>query len=243
MPAIRERCQRRRRRGLCGLRRSNSCTSWAWKTEIQAQLLQCIRHHCYDRSLPYRRLQMESHRASSVLRDLQKLEPPSRWTAMKECSNSFVPPVPNRLGCDCLPGPQRVSDRAQTRSTADLFAPSQTQQHPAEMELHHCAESVKVNFESSLRGTRPSSQWSAGSGVGSPYISPSASGLPPIRRHPFSDRVVRLVHAIVRAAVDGDGSLAPCVSVAYTSLAVSNVRVTSTPKSHSIGAPGCVGWW
>src|SRR5258708_4114695 len=35
------------------------------------------------------------------------------------------------------------------------------------------------------------------------------SGLPPIRRHPFSDRVVRLVHAIVRAAVDGDGSLAP----------------------------------
>jgi hypothetical protein len=28
------------------------------------------------------------------------------------------------------------------------------------------------------------------------------------------------------------------VSVAYTSPAVSNVRVTSTPKSHSIGAPG-----
>jgi len=29
-----------------------------------------------------------------------------------------------------------------------------------------------------------------------------------MRRHPFSDRVVRLVHAIVRASVDGDGSLA-----------------------------------
>jgi hypothetical protein len=28
------------------------------------------------------------------------------------------------------------------------------------------------------------------------------------------------------------------VPVAYTSPAVSNVRVTSTPKSHSIGAPG-----
>ena len=27
--------------------------------------------------------------------------------------------------------------------------------------------------------------------------------------HPFSDCVARLVHAIVRAAVDGDGSLAP----------------------------------
>src|SRR3981189_30789 len=34
-------------------------------------------------------------------------------------------------------------------------------------------------------------------------------GFPPIRGHPFSDRVVRLVHAIVRAAVDGDGSLSP----------------------------------
>src|SRR5205814_657740 len=30
-----------------------------------------------------------------------------------------------------------------------------------------------------------------------------------MRRHPFSDRVVRLVHAIVRAAVDGHGRLAP----------------------------------
>src|SRR5579863_1690684 len=34
-------------------------------------------------------------------------------------------------------------------------------------------------------------------------------GLPPVRRHPFPDRVVRLVHAVVRSAVDGDGSLAP----------------------------------
>src|SRR5581483_7389131 len=33
-------------------------------------------------------------------------------------------------------------------------------------------------------------------------------GLPPVRRHPFADRVVRLVHASVRAAVDRDGSLA-----------------------------------
>src|SRR5260221_4884099 len=40
------------------------------------------------------------------------------------------------------------------------------------------------------------------------YLPRVPSGLPPIRRHPFSNRVVRLVHAIVRAAVDGDGSLA-----------------------------------
>src|SRR5216683_7854302 len=36
-----------------------------------------------------------------------------------------------------------------------------------------------------------------------------AGGLPPVRRHPFCDRVVRLVHAVVRPAVDGDGSFAP----------------------------------
>ena len=41
------------------------------------------------------------------------------------------------------------------------------------------------------------------------YLPGLASGLPPIRRHPFSDRVVRLVQALVRAAVDGDGSFAP----------------------------------
>src|SRR5262245_42687910 len=33
-------------------------------------------------------------------------------------------------------------------------------------------------------------------------------GLPLIYRHPSSDRVVRLVHAVVRPAVDGDGSFA-----------------------------------
>jgi len=32
----------------------------------------------------------------------------------------------------------------------------------------------------------------------------SASGFPPIRRYPFSDHVVRLVHAVVQAAGAGD---------------------------------------
>ena len=40
------------------------------------------------------------------------------------------------------------------------------------------------------------------------YLPRVASRLPAVRRHPLSDRVVRLVHAVVRAAVDRDGSLA-----------------------------------
>ena len=40
------------------------------------------------------------------------------------------------------------------------------------------------------------------------YLPRVPGGLPPIRRHPFSDRVVRFVHAVVRTAVDGHRSLA-----------------------------------
>src|SRR4051812_34449585 len=60
-----------------------------------------------------------------------------------------------------------------------------------------------------------------------------ASGLPPILHHPFSDRVVRLVHAVVRGPMDGYGSVSASYLNAYTSPAVSNVLVTSTPKSHN----------
>src|SRR4051794_19326142 len=35
-----------------------------------------------------------------------------------------------------------------------------------------------------------------------------ACGLPPVGRYPFADRIVRLLHAVVGTAVDGDGSLA-----------------------------------
>src|ERR1017187_10111022 len=49
---------------------------------------------------------------------------------------------PNRLGCDCLSGPERISDRSQTRPASDLRAPPKAQQHTVEMELHHCTESV-----------------------------------------------------------------------------------------------------
>jgi hypothetical protein len=83
---------------------------------------------------------------------------------------------------------------------------------------------------------------SAGLGVGSPYISHEfpAESLRFSAIH-FRNRVVRLIHAVVRAEVD-EAAIAG-VSVEYTSPAVSNVRVTSTPKSQSIGAPACVGWW
>ena len=41
------------------------------------------------------------------------------------------------------------------------------------------------------------------------YLPRVSGGLPPIRRHPFFDCLVRLVHAIVGAAVHGNRSLAP----------------------------------
>src|ERR1035441_3748334 len=51
---------------------------------------------------------------------------------------------PNGLGCDCLSGPKRISDRPQRGPESDLLSQPQTQHHPTEMELHHCNESVKL---------------------------------------------------------------------------------------------------
>src|ERR1700745_2359970 len=82
---------------------------------------------------------------------------------------------------------------------------------------------------------------SAGSGVGSPYISHEC---------PADSFRFAALHVLIAACASvmrlygprGTATAASpaCVSVAYTSPAVSNARVTSTPKSHSIGAPGCV---
>src|SRR5258708_5542237 len=85
---------------------------------------------------------------------------------------------------------------------------------------------------------------SAGSGVGSPYIShecPADS----LRSAAIHCRIASGA-SFMRLYGPGWTAMAaspPCVSAAYPSPAVSNVRVTSTPKSHRIGAPGCVGWW
>src|ERR1019366_4980754 len=85
---------------------------------------------------------------------------------------------------------------------------------------------------------------SAGSGVGSPYISHLC---------PADSLRFAAIHFLIASCASfmrlygprwtATAASPPCVSVAYTSPAVSNVRVTSKPKSHSIGAPGCVGWW
>ena len=40
------------------------------------------------------------------------------------------------------------------------------------------------------------------------YLPRVSSALPPVRRRPFSDRVVRLVHSVVWGAMDGDGDFA-----------------------------------
>ena len=52
--------------------------------------------------------------------------------------------------------------------------------------------------------TPPSSQCRLDPAWISVYFPRLAGGLPPLRCHPFSDRVVRLLHATIRAAVDGD---------------------------------------
>src|SRR6516162_984487 len=85
---------------------------------------------------------------------------------------------------------------------------------------------------------------SAGSGVGSPYISHEC---------PADSLRFASIHFPIASCASfmrlygprwtATAASPPGVSVAYTSPAVSNVRVTSTPKSHRTGAPGCGGWW
>src|SRR3974390_712181 len=85
---------------------------------------------------------------------------------------------------------------------------------------------------------------SAGSGVGSPYIS---------HEYPADSLPFAAIHFLIASCASFIRSYGPGwtttaaspagVSVAYTSPAGSNVRVTSTPKSHTIGMPGCVGCW
>jgi len=59
--------------GFGGLRRQQQLHFLGLEDRNPGSVVQCIRHHRYDRSLSHRGLQMESHRASSVLRDLQAL--------------------------------------------------------------------------------------------------------------------------------------------------------------------------
>jgi Rhodopirellula transposase DDE domain len=52
---------------------SNSCRCYAWKTELQSQLANSFCPGCDRGPLSHRRFQMESHRASPLLRSLTKL--------------------------------------------------------------------------------------------------------------------------------------------------------------------------
>ena len=72
-----------------------------------------------------------------------------------------------------------------------------------------CCRSIARSANAILRGTQRSSLRRPGLASDLHKSPTRVSGVPPIRRHPFPDRVVRLVNAVVRAAVDGDGSLAP----------------------------------
>src|SRR5260370_7488396 len=96
---------------------------------------------------------METHRASSVLRDLQELGCRATGQLRENAQIHSHHQYPNRLGCDCLSGPKRISDGSQTRPAPDLFTGSQTQQYTTETELHPRTESVK----SILRRPQPPS--------------------------------------------------------------------------------------
>src|SRR5260370_42395136 len=96
---------------------------------------------------------MESHRASSVLRDLQTLVRRASGQPLEDDQLHPQYQHQNRLGCDRISGPHRLSHWSQTEPPTHLITRSQTLQGIAAMELHHCTQSVKiceVNLASTL---------------------------------------------------------------------------------------------
>src|SRR5437763_12589115 len=69
---------------------------------------------------------------------------PSPLTATRRCSIHSHYQHSDRLGCDRVSGPERVSNRSQTRPAFDLFAASHPRQTTAAMELHDPTQSVKL---------------------------------------------------------------------------------------------------
>jgi hypothetical protein len=115
------------------------------------------RHH---RSLPYRRLQVESHRAPTVLRDLQKLGCRAPRQLRNDAQIHSYHPHSNRPGCNCLPRRKRISSRSQTRPAVDLLTPPHPRQTTAAMELHDSTQSVKLFLRRCLVERRgPSPGW------------------------------------------------------------------------------------
>ena len=77
----------------------------------------------------------------------------------------------------------------------------------------------------------------------SAYLLQVPIGLPPIRRNAFSDRVVRLVHAILWAAVDRDNSLAPLRFGRLHLAPQFQTGAWPRHRSRTVSARGCVEWW
>jgi len=101
---------------------SNSCTSWAWKTEIQAHMCNAfgitvtIAHYPTGAS----KWNPIEHRLFSEISKNWAAEPLDSYEKMLH----FIRyQYQNWLGGDCLPRPKRVSHRSQTRPESDLRAP------------------------------------------------------------------------------------------------------------------------
>jgi hypothetical protein len=118
---------------------ANSCTSWAWKTELQDQVC-----NPFGLAVTIARRQMESHRAPAIFRDLQELGGRASRQLRQDVQIHSHHQHSNRFGRDRIPGPKRVSHRPQTKRAVDLLALPQTRQDPAPMELYDCAQSVKL---------------------------------------------------------------------------------------------------
>jgi hypothetical protein len=102
---------------------SNSCTSWAWKTEIQAQLCNAfgitvtIAHYPTGAS----KWNPIEHRLFSEISKNWGCRAPRQLRKNAQIHSHHQ--HPNRLGRDCLSGSKRLPHRSQTRPPSHLRAP------------------------------------------------------------------------------------------------------------------------
>jgi Rhodopirellula transposase DDE domain len=123
---------------------SNGCRSWAWKTELQAQLCNpfgitaTVAHHPTGAS----KWNPIEHRLFSEISKHWAAEPLSTYGKML----GFIRNTKhqNRPRGDRISGSKRVSNRSQTESTTHLFSRPQARQNTTAMELQHRAQSVNL---------------------------------------------------------------------------------------------------
>jgi hypothetical protein len=100
---------------------------------------------CRDRCpLSHRRFQMESHRASPLLRSLSKLG--RRTARLLPEDPQLCPhhPNPNRTSGHCLSRPPILSLRSQTHTRSNCFTSIAAPRNSARMELHYQAATVNL---------------------------------------------------------------------------------------------------